>query len=56
MKSQKRSRLRQGKPDDPTDDWIIFYTNIPLDDDDVDLLEMATDFRNHPSLAKRQAA
>ncbi len=47
MKSQKRSRLRQGEPDDPTDDWIIFYTNIPLDDDDVDPLELATNFRNH---------
>jgi len=46
VKSQKRSRLRQGEPDDPTDDWIIFYTNIPLDDDDVDPLELATDFRN----------
>lgn len=46
VKSQKRSRLRQGEPDDPTDDWIIFYTNIPLDADDVDPLELATDFRN----------
>ncbi|RYJ07771.1 hypothetical protein ELS19_19850 [Halogeometricum borinquense] len=46
VKSQKRSRLRQGEPDDPIDDWIIFYTNIPLDADDVDPLELATDFRN----------
>jgi len=46
VKSQKRSRLRQGEPDDPTDDWIVFYTNIPLDNDDIDPLELATDFRN----------
>lgn len=46
VKSQKRSRLREGEPDDPIDDWVIFYTNIPLDDDDVDPRELANDFRN----------
>lgn len=46
VKSQKRSRLRHGEPDDPTDDWIIFYTNIPLDADDADPIELANDFRN----------
>jgi hypothetical protein len=46
VKSQKRSRLWQGEPDE----CIIFDTNIPLDDDNLNSLELSTDFRNRQTV------
>ena len=53
--SRLSSRLREGEPDDPTDEWVIFYTNIQSKSSRSDFTEqISSDLRDtHPSSGSR---